>query len=162
MESNEDEEVTQITDNIKHDHQINQLKSETMANLQQVRKFRLQRSPHMHKNAYSMDDLSLKNSGMKSHYNKELTLYRNALMDFGEMSENDSLNNDNNNKLKKMVVKMRKQNSQKLQTEFDVESDSSNNVESENKSEHHVKCCSIDNTKKSRELYARYVIRIYT
>lgn len=131
-------------------HSADRLKSETMTNLQQIRKFRLQKSPHMRKNAHSMDDLRFrsKEPEMRAH-NEQITI------DYKEMLERNDLNDDENEsgKLRKLFSKIKNQN---LQEELDIESDhSSDDGESENTFEYHMKY-DTDTAQKSRELYARY------
>lgn len=128
---------------------MDRLKSETMASLQQIRKFRLQRSPHMRKNAHSMDDLRFrsKDPEMRAHNEKITTDYK---------ERNDS-NNDKNEsgKLRKLFSKVKNQNLQKeLNIEFD---NSSDDGENDSINEYHMKSYVTDTAQKSRELYARYI-----
>lgn len=123
-----------------------------MANLQQIRKFRLQRSPHMRKNAHSMDDLRFRSKDleMRVHNDEKVTL-----IDYTAELERDKLNNDSNEsgKLRKFFSRIKNQNSQKLQKELWAEFDySSDDGESEN--EYYIQ--SYDTPKKSRELFTRY------
>lgn len=154
MESNDDEKITQPTNNINHHHSIDQLKSETMASLQQIRKFRLQRSPHMRKNAHSMDDLRFRPKDLetKAHDDEKV-----ITIDYKAVLERDELNNDPNEsgKLRKFFSRIKNQNSQKLQKELRAEFDySSDDGESGNASEYYIQ--SYDTPKKSRELFTRY------
>ncbi|XP_050445178.1 centrosomal protein of 128 kDa isoform X2 [Cataglyphis hispanica] len=147
LESNEDEKIIQMTNNTNHS--VDRLKSETMASLQQIRKFRLQRSPHMRKNAHSMDDLRFrsKDPEMRRHNEKITTDYK---------ERNDS-NNDKNEsgKLRKLFSKVKNQNLQKeLNIEFDHSSD---DEENDSINEYHMKSYVTDTSQKSRELYARLI-----
>lgn len=155
-ESNDDEKVTHAS--TIHDCSMDQLKSETMASLQQIRKFRLQRSSHMHKNTHSMDDLRLrfKDIETKAHDDERIALYQNTLVDV--KADRDSSNNDarESGKLRKLFSRMKSQNSQKLQEERTEFVYSSDDGESENASEHRIEYYPADTAQKSRELYARY------
>lgn len=153
LESNDEEKVAQATNN---DHSVHQLKSETMASLQQIRKFRLQRSPNIRKNARSMDDLRSKFKDLE----KETQDNENFLsVDYKTMLERDESNNDKNesSKLRKLFSRIKNQKSQKfekdLRDEFDYSSD---DRESGNASKHHIKSYIPDIAQKSRDLYARY------
>lgn len=152
LESNDDKK-SRPTSNVNHNHSLDQLKSETMTNLQQIRKFRLQRSPHMRKNAHSMDDLRFrpKDSETKAHDDEKVTS-----IDYKAILERDELNNDQSEsgKLRKLFSRIKNQNSQKLQKELKAEFDySSDDGESGNASEYYIQ--SYDTPQKSRELYAR-------
>lgn len=128
-----------------------QVKSETMANLQHIRKFRLQRSANMRKNAYSMDDIRFKpkDSETKIYNNEKMTS-----VDSKIMLERDDLNDKNESgKLRKLFSKLKNQN---LQKEPKVEFDYSSDDGESDTSEHHIE--SYPNTAHtSRELYAKYV-----
>lgn len=149
MEPDDDEKITQ-PNNVNHSHLVDQLKSETMANLQQIRKFRLQRSPHMRKSAHSMDDLRFRSNDTETRaYDDEKV----TLIDYNSIVERDELNNEG--KLRKLFSRIKNQNSQKLQKELRAEFDySSDDGESGNASESYVQ--SYNTPQKSRELYARY------
>lgn len=152
LEPNADEKVTQ-PNNVNHNQSVDQLKSETMASLQQIRKFRLQRSSHMRKNAHSMDDLRFrsKDSEMNAHGEKITSI------DYKSILERDELNNDQgeSGKLRKLFSRIKNQNTQKLQKELRAEFDySSDDGESGNACEYYIQ--SYDTPQKSRELYARY------
>lgn len=130
-----------------------------MASLQQIRKFRLQRSPHMRKNAHSMDDLRFrsKDSETRAHDDEKVTS-----IDYKAILEKDELNNDRSEsgKLRKLFSRIKNQNSQKLQKELKAEFDySSDDGESGNASEYYIQ--SYDTPQKSRELYARYARILY-
>jgi len=154
LESNNDEKKTG-SNNVNHNHSVDQLKSETMASLQQIRKFRLQRSPHMHKNAHSMDDLIVKSKDSETRtYDDEKV----TSIDYKSILERAELNNNQSGsgKLRKLFSRMKNQNSQKLQKELRAEFDySSDNEENENISEYYIQA--YNTPQKSRELYARYV-----
>ncbi|XP_018305120.1 lebercilin [Mycetomoellerius zeteki] len=153
LEPNADEKVTQ-PNNVNHNQSVDQLKSETMASLQQIRKFRLQRSSHMRKNAHSMDDLRFrsKDSEMNAHGEKITSI------DYKSILERDELNNDQgeSGKLRKLFSRIKNQNTQKLQKELRAEFDySSDDGESGNACEYYIQ--SYDTPQKSRELYARLI-----
>lgn len=153
LESNDDEK-TQSTNNVNGNHSIDRLKSETMTSLQQIRKFRLQRSPHMRKNAHSMDDLRFRPKDLETRARNDEKV---TSINYKAVMERDELNNDSNKsgKLRKFFSRIKNQNSQNLQKELRVEFDySSDDGESENASEYYVQ--SYDTPKKSRELFARY------
>lgn len=153
MESNNDEKIIQPTNNVNHNRSIDQLKSETMANLQQIRKFRLQKSPHMHKNAHSMDDLRFKPTDLEMRARDDENV---ASIDY-KVLERDKLNNDpdESGKLRKFFNRIKNQNSQKMQKELWAEFDySSDDGESGNASEYYIQ--SYDTPQKSRELFVRY------
>lgn len=150
LESNEDEKITQPTNNVKH----NQLKSETMTSLQQIRKFRLQRSPNMRKSAHSMDDLRFRPKDPETRARDDERI---TSTDYKAVLERDKLNDDPNEsgKLRKFFNRIKNQNSKKLQRELRAEFDySSDDGENENASEYYIQ--SFDTPKKSRELFARY------
>ena len=152
LESNDDEKVTQ-PNNINHNQSVDQLKSETMASLQQIRKFRLQRSPHMRKNAHSMDDLRFRSKDSESTHDNEKVISIN----YKSILKKDELNNDQgeSGKLRKLFSKIKNQNTQKLQKELRAEFDhSSDDGESGNPCEYYTQ--SYDTPQKSRELYVRY------
>jgi len=71
---------------------MNQLKSETMASLQQIRKFRLQRSSNMRKNAYSMDDIRFRSKDVetKTNNNKQVTSPCKVMLEKGDLNKNES------------------------------------------------------------------------
>lgn len=150
MESNDDEKVNRTTNDTNH-HSVDRLKSETMASLQQIRKFRLQRSPHMRKNAHSLDDLRFrsKDPEMKAH-NEKIT------KDYKEMLEKNDLTNDKNEsgKLRKLFSKIK--NQKELNIEFDHSSD---DEENDSTIEYDMKSyvTHTDTAQRSRELYARYI-----
>ncbi|XP_018360567.1 PREDICTED: intracellular protein transport protein USO1 [Trachymyrmex cornetzi] len=155
LESNDDEKVTE-PNNVNHNQSVDQLKSETMASLQQIRKFRLQRSPHMRKNAHSMDDLRFrsKDSEMSAHDDEKV-----ISIDYKSILKRDELNNDQDEsgKLTKLFSRIKNQNTQKLQKElrtysFDYSSDDG---ESGNACEYYNQ--SYDTPQKSRELYVRLI-----
>lgn len=156
-EFNDDENVTR-GNTINYNRSTDQLKSETMTSLQQIRKFRLQKSPHMRKNTRSMDDLRLRfkdTEALKAHEDERIALYRNASEDLKSVAERDSPNDDiaESGKLRKLFSRMKNQKLQEeMKDEFDYSSDGG---ESENASEHGVEFYSTDNAQKSRELYAR-------
>jgi len=104
LESNNDEKITG-SNNVNHNHSVNQLKSETMASLQQIRKFRLQRSPHMYKNAHSMDDLIVKSKDSKTRTYDEEEI---TSMDYKSMLERAELNNNQggSGKLRKLFSRI--------------------------------------------------------
>lgn len=161
LESNDDE-IAIRANNVNHGNSIDQLKSETMSSLQQIRKFRLQRS-HMRKNAHSMDDLRIrfKDTEVK-HVNEKDILYQNTSVDFKAALQRNSPNNDESGsgKLRKLFSRMKEENSQKLQkgVNLPIESDyTSDDGESENASEHRIECYPTDTAQKSRELYARLI-----
>ncbi|XP_018350169.1 PREDICTED: intracellular protein transport protein USO1 [Trachymyrmex septentrionalis] len=152
LESNDDEKVTQ-PNNVNHNQSVNQLKSETMASLQQIRKFRLQRS-HMRKNAHSMDDLRFKSkdSEMSAHDDEKV-----ISIDYKSILKRDELNNDQgeSGKLRKLFSRIKNQNTQKLQKELRAEFDySSDDGESGNACEYNQ---SYDTPQTSRELYVRLI-----
>jgi len=155
MESNDDEKIA-LTNNINHDHSMDCLKSETMTSLQQIRKFRLQKSANIRKNAHSMDDLRFrsKDSQTRINNNEKITV------NFKEISERNNLSHEitknESGKLRKLFSRMKSQDS--LQREIkDEYYYSSDDGESENTSEHHIRSYSTDIAQKSRELYARYI-----
>ncbi|XP_011637778.1 lebercilin-like protein isoform X2 [Pogonomyrmex barbatus] len=156
LETNDDEKIAQPTNNVNRNHSINQLKSETMASLQQIRKFRLQR-PHMRKNSHSMDDLRFrsKDSETITHDDEKVTS-----VDYKTILEREESKNNfeqiESGKLRKLFNRIKNQNLQKSQRELKAEFDySSDDGESENASEH---CIQFYNTpQKSRELYARLI-----
>ncbi|KAL0104626.1 hypothetical protein PUN28_017397 [Cardiocondyla obscurior] len=156
LESNDDEKITKLTGNINHNRSIDHLKSETMASLQQIRKFRLQRSPHIRKNAYSMDDLRFR---LKDLEKTALEDEKVTSTDYKEeLQERDELNNDSNEsgKLRKFFSRIKNQNSQKLEKKLRAEFNySSDDGDSENASEYYIQ--SYDTPKKSRELFARLI-----
>ncbi|XP_012522267.1 putative leucine-rich repeat-containing protein DDB_G0290503 [Monomorium pharaonis] len=155
LESNDDEKVTRLTNNVNRNHSVDQLKSETMANLQQIRKFRLQRSPHMRKTAHSMDDLRLRSRDLETRAHDDEKV---KSTDYTAILERDELNNQNESgKLRKLFNRLKNQNSQKLQKELNPDFDySSEDGESENDaSEYYIQ--SYDTPQKSRELYARLI-----
>ncbi|KAM0728447.1 Lebercilin [Formica fusca] len=150
LESNEDEKVIQVTNNTNHS--VDRLKSETMASLQQIRKFRLQKSPHMRKNAHSMDDLRFRSNDPEMRAHNEKTT-----MDYKEMLERNDPNNDKNEsgKLRKLFSKVKNQNLRKeLNIEFDHSSDDGEN---DNTNKYHMKSYVTDTAQKSRELYKRLI-----
>ncbi|KAG5327829.1 LCA5 protein, partial [Pseudoatta argentina] len=154
LESNDDEKVTQ-SNNVNHNQSVDQLKSETMASLQQIRKFRLQRSPHMRKNAHSMDDLRFrsKDSEMSAHDDEKI-----ISINYKSILKRDELNNDQgeSGKLRKLFSRIKNQNTQKLQKELRAEFDySSDDGESGNACEYYNQ--SHDTPQKSRELYVRLI-----
>lgn len=147
LESNVDEKVNR-TINDTNDS-VNQLKSETMASLQQIRKFRLQRSAHMRKNAHSMDDLRFRSKDPEMKiYNEKIT------KDYKEMLGKNDLTNDKNEsgKLRKLFSKIKKQKEANI--EFDHSSDDGEN---DSTIEYDMKSYVTDTAQKSRELYARYI-----
>ncbi|XP_018053293.1 PREDICTED: intracellular protein transport protein USO1 [Atta colombica] len=153
LESNDDEKVTQ-PNNVNHNQSVDQLKSETMASLQQIRKFRLQRSPHMRKNAHSMDDLRFRSKDSESAHDDEKVISIN----YKSILKKDELNNDQgeSGKLRKLFSKIKNQNTQKLQKELSAEFDySSDDGESGNACEYYNQ--SYDTPQKSRELYVRLI-----
>lgn len=127
---------------------MNRLKSETMASLQQIRKFRLQRSSHMRKNAHSMDDLRFRAKDPESRAHDEKVKI--------EMLERNDLSDDKNEsgKLRKLFSKIKNQN---LQKELDTEFDQSSDDEENDNINYHMKSYVTDGAQKSRELYARYM-----
>ncbi|XP_011060595.1 PREDICTED: lebercilin [Acromyrmex echinatior] len=155
LESNDDEKVTQ-PNNVNQS--VDQLKSETMASLQQIRKFRLQRSPHMHKNAHSMDDLRFrsKDSEMSAHNDEKI-----ISINYKSILKRDELNNDQgeSGKLRKLFSRIKNQNTQKLQKELRAEFDDgdylSDDRESGNACEYYNQ--SYNTPQKSRELYVRLI-----
>ncbi|XP_032689648.1 myosin-11 isoform X2 [Odontomachus brunneus] len=159
LESNDDEKVSK-TYNVNHSR--NQLKSETMASLHQIRKFRLQKTPHMHKHAHSMSDLRsrFKDPEIEVLDNEKVTMYQDAAVDFQSMPKRNSCSNDKNesSRLRKLFNRMKSQTSQNLQKEIELESDySSDNAESDNANEHNIEYYSTDSAQKSRELHARLI-----
>ncbi|XP_024868905.1 lebercilin-like protein [Temnothorax curvispinosus] len=153
VEFNDDEKITQSTNNINHDRSIDHLKSETMASLQQIRKFRLQRSPHMRKSAHSMDDLRFRPKDLEPRARDDDKV---TSIDYKTILERDELNNEpsESGKLRKFFSRIKNQNSQKLQKELRAEFDySSDDGESEN--EYYIQ--SYGTPKKSRELFARLI-----
>ncbi|KAL6267578.1 hypothetical protein P5V15_000652 [Pogonomyrmex californicus] len=156
LETNDDEKIAQPTNNVNRNHSINQLKSETMASLQQIRKFRLQR-PHMRKNSHSMDDLRFRSKDSETimHDDEKVTS-----VDYKTILEREESKNNfeqiESGKLRKLFNRIKNQNLQKSQRELKAEFDySSDDGESENASEH---CIQFYNTpQKSRELYARLI-----
>lgn len=124
-----------------------------MANLQQIRKFRLQKSPHICKNAHSMDDLRFRSKDleMRAPDDEKVTS-----IDYKAGLERDKLNNDSNEsgKLRQFFSRIKNQNSQKLQKELWAELDYSSD-DGESGNEYYIQ--SYDTPKKSRELFTRYV-----
>ncbi|XP_011860521.1 PREDICTED: lebercilin-like protein isoform X2 [Vollenhovia emeryi] len=154
LESNDDDKVTRPTGNVNHNRSIDQLKSETMASLQQIRKFRLQRSPHIRKNAYSMDDLRFRPKDLETEARDDDKV---TSVDYKAVLERDELNDvpSESGKLRKFF-RIKRQNSQNLQRESRAELDySSDDGESGNASEYYIQ--SYDTPKKSRELFARLI-----
>ncbi|EZA47474.1 Lebercilin-like protein [Ooceraea biroi] len=154
VESNDDEKTT-LTNNVNHDHSVDYLKSETMTSLQQIRKFRLQTSANIRKNAYSMDDLRFKSkdSEIKANNNENI-----AAIDFKTLLERNNLDNETvrteSGKLRKLFSRMKNRNS--LQNELKIEYGySSDDGESENASEHHIGSYATDIAQKSRALCTR-------
>ncbi|XP_011685716.1 PREDICTED: lebercilin isoform X1 [Wasmannia auropunctata] len=150
MESNDDEKITQ-PNNVNY-NSVDQLKSETMANLQQIRKFRLQRSSYMRKNAHSMDDLRLRSKDSETRARDDEGV---TSIDYKSTLEKDELINGQgeSGKLRKLFSRIKSQNAQKLQRELRTEFDySSDDGESGDFSEYYIQ--SYDTPQKSRELYA--------
>nr|XP_012230076.1 PREDICTED: thyroid receptor-interacting protein 11 [Linepithema humile] len=149
LESNNDGKVIQATNDV-NDHSMNQLKSETMASLQQIRKFRLQRSSNMRKNAYSMDDIRFrpKDTETKTHNNEKITLVDSKVI------ERDDLNDNNESgKLRKLFSKIKSQN---LQKELKIEFNYSSDDKESDSSEHYIEPY-LNTAHKSRELYAKLI-----
>ncbi|XP_072753298.1 uncharacterized protein [Anoplolepis gracilipes] len=149
LESNDDEKI-QETNNTNRS--VDRLKSETMASLQQVRKFRLQRSPHIRKNAHSMDDLRFRSKDPEMRARNEKVTINSK-----DMLERNDLNNgkSESGKLRKLFSKVKNQN---LQKELNIEFDrSSVDGENDNTTEYHMKSYVTDTAQKSRELYARLI-----
>lgn len=134
-----------------------------MASLHQIRKFRLQKTPHMRKHAHSMNDLRFrfKDPEVEVLDNEKVTTYQDATVDFQSTPKRNSCGNDKNEsgRLRKLFNRMK--TSQNLQKEIELESDySSDDAESDNANEHNFEYYSADSAQKSRELHARYVMSI--
>lgn len=131
-----------------------------MASLQQIQKFRLQKSPHMRKHAHSMNDLRFRFKVPEVEaYDNEKT-YQDASVDFKSMPQRNNISNDKNEsgRLRKLFSRMKRRTSQNLQKEIEIEPDySSNDEENENVNEYNIEYYFAGNAQKSRELYARYV-----
>ncbi|XP_014467514.1 PREDICTED: uncharacterized protein LOC106740714 isoform X2 [Dinoponera quadriceps] len=161
LESNDDEKATEAK-NVNRAG--DRLKSETMASLHQIRKFRLQKSPHMRKHAHSMSDLRLRFKDPESEThgrNEKITMYQDASVDLKSTPGRNSLGNDKNESggLRKLFNKMKSRASRNLQREMELESDylSDDDTEDENADERDIEYYSVDSAKKSRELYARLI-----
>ncbi|GAB1866144.1 Trafficking protein particle complex subunit 3 [Camponotus japonicus] len=147
LESNDDEKGNRTTNDTNDS--VDQLKSETMASLQQIRKFRLQGSSHMRKNAHSMDDLRFRSK------DPEMKIYNEKISkDYKEMLGKNDLTNDKNEsgKLRKLFSKIKKQKEANI--EFDHSSDDGEN---DSTIEYDMKSYVTDTAQKSRELYARLI-----
>lgn len=159
MESNDDERTT-LTSNVNHDHHpLDYLKSETMTSLQQVRRFRLQKSADIRKTAHSMDDIRCRSKDSQRRTVKDNN-DKIAAADLRRMSERNSSENTARNesgKLRKLFSRMKSQES--LQKEFKEFACSSDDGGNGNDSEHRAGSYSADIAQKSRELCARYVPR---
>jgi len=154
MESNDNEKIT-LTNSINHS--MDYLKSETMTSLQQIRKFRLQKSANIRKNAHSMDDLRFRSKDSQTRINNNEKI---AAVNFKEISERNNLNHEiaknESGKLRKLFSRIKSHDS--LQGELkDEYYYSSDDGESGNTSEHHIRSYPTDIAQKSRELYARYI-----
>lgn len=154
LESNDDEKAIKTSN-----HQGDQLKSETMASLNQIRKFRLsQKSPHMRKHAHSMNDLRFRFKDAEVETRDNERTYQDASA--RSMPRKNSFNDDRNEsgRLRKLFNRMKSQAAQNLQQEMELESDySSDDTENDDASKHNIEY-SADSAQKSRELYARYVM----